>query len=95
MIDLKEKSRVIAVSATAQDENNLYEVNYKTTADGKKLQECAVNIKGLNNNIYKGYMNLNADGQISTNFNDASIDTVAMMTLFNGIVTEIKSDLSI
>lgn len=95
MAILTEKTRIIAVTAVSQDDNYLYEVSYQTSSDGKKLQNLSVNIKGLKDNTFKGSMNINADGLINTNFNNADIDTVAMMTLFNSIIAEVKAGLII
>ena len=92
---LKETSRVTKVTATVEDANGiLHEITYETTSDGKTLKTCTDNMRGTKDNSYKGAMSINADGFINTNFNDATIDTVAMMTLFNSIIAEIKAGLT-
>lgn len=91
---LKETSRTQNVVATASDADNLYDVTYKTDSGNKKLLNCTVNIKGQKDNMFKGSMVINETGQINTNFNDPNIDTVAMMTLFNSIIAEIKAGLT-
>ena len=91
---LTENSRVISVTANAKDANNRYDVSYTTTTDGKTLQKLSVNIYKLDPNQYLGAMNMDEKGALNTNFNDASIDGVTMMTLFNSIIAEIKAGLT-
>ena len=91
---LKETSRVIEVTATYSDDNNRYDVNYKTTIDGKSLQKLNMSIYRVKDNVYMGEINQDEKGLINTNFNDSSISLVDMANLFSSIVNEVKAGLT-